>query len=144
MFQRSITDCVTPSRTFDLRHNPSLFGSAEEPDAHNVYLRAWFHPNALRALLIYRSLIPRYEYQDLMRVVLSRAARSARLTTHYNLGLPEKAPDPNRTNAIKHGGICKPTADAYQFIRRYTLDTIDRIREFAETPERSKSRNTLG
>jgi DNA modification methylase len=121
----------------DLRHNPSLFGSAEEPDAHNEYLRAWFHPNALRALLIYRSLIPRYEYQDLMKIVLSRSARSARLTTHYNLDFPQK-PQTEPYECYKHGGICKPTTDAYQFLSRYTLDTINRVRKFAETRKGGK------
>jgi len=121
----------------DLRHSPTLFGSVEEPDDHNEYLREWFHPNALRALLIYRSLIPRYEYQDLMRVVLSRSARSARLTTHYNLDFPKK-PQTGPYECYKHGGICKPTTDAYQFLRRYTLDTIDRVREFAEIRKSAK------
>ncbi len=121
----------------DLRHNPSLFGSAEEPDAHNEYLRSWFHPNALRALLIYRSLISRYEYQDLMKIVLSRSARSARLTTHFNLDFPKK-PQTEPYECYKHGGVCKPTTDAYQFLRRYTLDTIDRVREFAESRKEAK------
>jgi len=115
----------------DLQHNPSLFGSIKKPDADNDYLRAWFHPNALRALLIYRSIIPKYEYQDLMKVVLSRSARSARLTTHYNLDFPKK-PQTEPYECYKHGGICKPTTDAYQFLRRYTLDTIERIKKFAE------------
>ena len=43
------------------------------------YLRAWFAPQALTELLTYRQLIDtNYEYQDLLKVILSRSARSAR------------------------------------------------------------------
>jgi len=139
VYDVSAVEHELPSALKDLDHrcNPSLFGSADEPDAQNEFLRAWFHPHALRALLIYRSLIPRHEYQDLMKVVLSRAARSARLTTHYNLDFPKK-PQTEPYECHKHGGICKPTTEAYQFIRRYTLDTIDRVKEFAETRKGAK------
>jgi SAM-dependent methyltransferase len=119
-------------RDLHLRFAPNLFGGGEEAEqVENEYLREWFHPEAIRALLLYRSLIPRYKNQDLMKVILSRAARSARLTTHHNLEFP-KEPQREPYECRKHGGICKPTADAYQFIRRYTLDTIDRVKEFAK------------
>ena len=121
----------------DFRYNPSLFGSSEVFDNQSEYLRDWFHPNALRALLIYRSLIPRYEYHELMKIILSRAARSARLTTHFNLDFPKK-PQSEPYDCYKHGGICKPTTDAYQFLRRYTLDTIDRVSEFSELRREAK------
>lgn len=114
----------------DIRFNPTLFGEPEEVKTDNPYLREWFHPNALRALLIYRSLIPAYDYQDLTKVILSRSARSARLTTHYNLDFPKK-PQLEPYECRKHSVICRPTTDAYQFLRRYTLDTIERIKEFA-------------
>jgi len=72
-----------------------------------------------------------------MNVILSRAARSARLTTHHNLDFP-KEPQREPYECRKHGGICTPTTDAYQFIRRYTLDTIDRVTEFARIRTEAK------
>jgi hypothetical protein len=73
----------------------------------------------------------------LMKIILSRAARSARLTTHFNLDFPKK-PQSEPYDCYKHGGICKPTTDAYQFLRRYTLDTIDRVSEFSELRREAK------
>ncbi|HKC77825.1 MAG TPA: DNA methyltransferase, partial [Gaiellaceae bacterium] len=55
------------------------------------YLHEWYGPASLEQLLAFRALIPDYRYGDVLRVILSRAARSARLTTHYDLEAP-KAP----------------------------------------------------
>ncbi len=126
--ERELRDALHELHT---RHNPNLFGGTEEIETNNEFLREWFHPNSLRALLIYRSLIPRYEHHDLLKVILSRSARSARLTTHHNLDFPKK-PQREPYECRKHDRICKPTTDAYQFLRRYTLDTIERVKEFAQ------------
>ncbi len=98
-----------------------------EPDSD--YLRTWFHPQALQQILCYRSLISDYQYQDLLKVILSRAARSARLTTHYELDWPKK-PQTEPYYCFKHGRICQPTDDALQFLNRYSLDALKRIKEF--------------
>lgn len=114
----------------DMAVSPNLFRQAASTETDSAYLREWFHADALRALLVYRSLIPHYHYQDLMNVILSRSARSARLTPHHNLDFPKK-PQLEPYKCRKHDRICKPTADAFQFLSRYTLDTIDRIKEFS-------------
>ncbi len=96
------------------------------------YLRAWYHPDALGQLLRYRDVVcARAEHADLARVVLSRAARSARLTTHFELDFP-RAPQTGPYQCRKHSRTCAPTAEAAKFLRRYTLDTIRRVREYAE------------
>jgi len=53
--------------------------------ASTPYLKEWFAPKALFQLLLYRSFIRNYEYGDVLKIILSRAARSARLTTHFDL-----------------------------------------------------------
>lgn len=93
------------------------------------YLKTWFHPKALQQLLWYRSRISDYRYQDVLRVILSRAARSSRLTTHYELDWPKK-PQAEPYHCFKHGRICQPTDDALQFLNRYSIDTLKRINEF--------------
>ena len=95
----------------------------------NDYLAAWYAPAALEALLRYRQLITNYHYQDVLKVILSRAARSARLTTHFDLDFP-KTPQTGDYYCYKHSRTCHPTTEAVQFIRRYSHDTIRRIREF--------------
>ena len=54
------------------------------------YLTTWFAPNALESLLAYQSLIREYVYRDVLRLILSRSARSARRTTHFDLDFPKK------------------------------------------------------
>ena len=94
------------------------------------YLTMWFAPEALRELLLYRDLIPEYHYQDVLKIILSRAARSARLTTHFDLDFP-KVPKTEPYQCYKHSRICQPTHDAKQFLTRYSHDTIKRVREFS-------------
>lgn len=98
----------------------------------NEYLHKWFAPQALRELIAYRSLIDTegYEYKDLLKIILCRSARSARLTTHFDLDFP-KQPQTNPYQCYKHSRVCRPTQEAFKFIRRYSIDTIKRIKEFA-------------
>jgi len=114
----------------EFEYAPSLFTKDEPVSTESVYLRTWYHPDALRALLLFRSAIEQYEYQDVLKVILSRAARSARLTAHFDLDFPRK-PQSEPYYCHKHDRICPPTTDAVGFLRRYALDTLKRITEFA-------------
>jgi len=96
----------------------------------NEYLKKLFAPKALHELLAYRDLIENYEDQDILKIILSRSARSSRLTTHFDLDFPKK-PQTEPYWCYKHSRTCVPTDDAFQFIRRYSLDTLKRIEEFA-------------
>lgn len=95
------------------------------------YLRTWFAPRTLLEMLYYRRLIPEYHYQDLLRVVLSRAARSSRLVPHYDLATP-KSPLPvgQKYWCKKHNRYCLPIDNAITKIHTYSLDTARRIAEF--------------
>jgi hypothetical protein len=94
------------------------------------YFAEWYLPEAARALLAYRALIPRYRHQKVLQVVLSRAARSARLATHDSLDSPRQ-PQREPYYCHKHRRICQPTRNAAGFLRRYSADTIARLRQFA-------------
>lgn len=117
--------------------SPSLFSEQFEGRTDSEYLNAWFAPQALRELLCFRSMIPRYEYQDVMKVILSRSARSARLTTHFNLDFPKK-PQTEPYDCYKHSRTCQPTEDALQFLNRYGLDTLKRIEAYSQIRKRAK------
>lgn len=97
----------------------------------NGYLNKWFAPNARKELLYFRSLIPKYKHQGLFKVILSRSARSARLTTHYDLDFP-KQPQTEPYFCRKHGRTCSPVQEAYKFLVRYSYDTLQRVREFSK------------
>jgi hypothetical protein len=101
------------------------------------YLREWYAPRAAAELLAFRKLITEYCHQDVLRVILSRAARSARRAAHFDLEAP-KEPQRNEYWCHKHRRNCRPVDSAGRFLRRYTLDTLARIEEFtvARDPER--------
>src|SRR6266508_3984730 len=60
----------------------------DAPARPTPYIKAWFAPRAAAELLFFRSLVDDYEHTDVLRVVLARAARSARRTTHFDLDFP--------------------------------------------------------
>ena len=94
------------------------------------YLGSWFAPRARRELLAYKALIPNSTYQDLLKVILSRAARSARRTTHFDLDFPKK-PVTGEYYCHKHQRTCRPTDQALRFLNRYSLDALRRIEEYS-------------
>ncbi len=96
----------------------------------SAYLKSWFAPQALNELLIFRDLISKYENQEILSVILSRSARSARLTTHFDLDFPKK-PQIEPYYCYKHRRICQPTKTAFQFLQRYSFDAIKRIEQFS-------------
>src|SRR4051794_36784579 len=56
--------------------------------AATPFVQEWFAPQAVDDLLRFRSLVDDYSHADVLQVVLSRAARSARRTTHFDLDFP--------------------------------------------------------
>jgi DNA modification methylase len=96
----------------------------------NEYLNSWFADQARRELLCYLSLIPQYSCRGLLKIILSRAARSARLVTHYDLDFP-KQPQHGSYYCYKHRRACHPVQHAYGFLERYTIDTLTRVKEYA-------------
>ena len=99
------------------------------------YVREWYAPQAAAELLAFRALVDDYEHADVLRVVLARAARSARRTTHFDLDFPRQ-PQTEPYWCHKHRRECAPVERAAHFLRRYTLDTLTRLKEFARVRSR--------
>ncbi len=94
------------------------------------YLNTWFAKTTIKEISFYKSLIPNYLYQDLLKVILSRAARSSRLIFHFELTRPTQ-PVREPYYCHKHKGkICSPVQTSLSHLRRYTKDTIKRLKEF--------------
>ena len=110
----------------------------EHADADSDYLRTWYAPTALAELLFWRGLVADYQHTDVLRVVLSRAARSARRAPHFDLEAP-RAPQLRDYWCHKHKRVCGPVGTARQFLRRYADDTVARIGEFGRVRARSSA-----
>lgn len=111
----------------EIRDALSRLGSSDETPTG--YVQEWYAPRAAAELLHFRSLCDEYEYADVLRVVLARAARSARLTTHFDLEFP-RAPQREPYWCHKHRRTCRPVGEANKFLARYLVDTLSRLREF--------------
>jgi len=100
-------------------------------ECNSDYLKTWFAPRTLLEMLYYRRLIPHYENQDLLKVVLSRAVRSTRLITHYDLATPkEPLPVGKQYWCKKHNKYCTPIDNCITKIHAYSEDTARRLAEF--------------
>ena len=104
--------------------------TASEPEP-SAYLERWFAPQALDELLAFRARIDDTFYPDLWRVVLSRAARSARLARHDDLDFP-KEPVHGEYFCHKHRRVCRPVGEAHKFLARYVRDAVRRVLEASE------------
>jgi hypothetical protein len=115
----------------DVRDVLARFERGEgDPGTPGPYADAWFAPQARDDLLRFGSLLGDVESADVLRVVLARAARSARRTTHFDLDFP-RTPQVEPYWCYKHRRECRPVEHADHFLRRYALDTLARLREFA-------------
>ena len=126
----------------ELRDVVSRLDDATTRAKPSSYLREWFAPQAARELLAFRELAADYEHRDVLRVVLARAARSARLTTHFDLESP-RAPQRGPYWCHKHKRECRPVEQAKPFLRRYTLDTLTRIKAFAKVRAKHRDAHVL-
>ena len=109
--------------------------SAERPGG---YVAEWYAPQAAAELLHFRSLLGEYEHAHVLQVVLARAARSARLTTHFDLEFP-KRPQHEPYWCHKHRRTCAPVGEANKFLGRYLLDTLERLKQFQRVRARGRS-----
>jgi DNA methylase len=91
----------------------------------NAYMRRWYSTTAAKQLLAFRDDAA----SDVRRVILSRAARSARRAAHYDLEAPSE-PMTGEYWCHKHRRMCRPVESANGFLRRYALDTLARIEQF--------------
>jgi hypothetical protein len=106
------------------------------------YVRDWFAPDAAAELLHFRDLVDGYEHAEVLRVVLARAARSARLTTHFDLDFPRQ-PQRDPYWCHKHRRTCTPVRSADKFLSRYLLDTLERLKEFRRVRARGRRAEVL-
>jgi DNA modification methylase len=130
LVEKEILDILNKTKGFSQKiqkNQRSLFDNWDfEP---SEYFKNWYHPRAIKEIYFYKSLIPNYQNQNILKIILCRGARSSRQIPHYDLARPKK-PVKEKYWCIKHKRYCEPIDNAIKFINRYSLDTIKRIKEF--------------
>jgi len=106
---------------------------ADEKQMSN-FLAKWFSKRIKQELFYYIKLMENEKDEDIrevMRIVLSRTARSCRATTHSDLATL-KEPQIGPYYCRKHKKICTPINSILRHLRRNTIDTTKRLKEFSE------------
>ena len=97
------------------------------------FLDTWFFPAVRSEIETARKAIDETndsQLRDMLRMILSRTARSSRATTHYDLATLRE-PVTETYYCAKHGKICKPLFSMLGWWRRYSQDTAARLSQFA-------------
>jgi hypothetical protein len=130
--EREVLDISRRTAEFSAKEFPAGKGEelGRDPGEEEDYLERWFAPRSLQEMLYFRALIHEYDHKDLLRVLLSRTARSCRLVHHYDLATP-KQPERAPYVCYKHmGKTCQPVTTIVPRLRFYSVDTVRRIKEF--------------
>jgi DNA modification methylase len=77
----------------------------------------------------FKTTIYNEDIKRVLAIILSRTVRSCRATTHADLATL-KEPVTTTYYCKKHGKICKPIFSITAWWRTYTVDTLNRLKEF--------------
>jgi DNA modification methylase len=101
-------------------------------DKNNSFLNMWFlFPVREEIDFVFKELkkVNNKDIKKILAIILSRTVRSCRATTHADLGTL-KEPVTTTYYCKKHGKICKPIFSIKGWWQRYTIDTLNRLKEF--------------
>lgn len=101
-------------------------------DKNETFLDKWFLDPVRKEIDFLSQEIKKIDNTDVrevLTIILSRTARSCRATTHADLATL-KEPVTTTYYCKKHGKICKPIFSIKRWWEFYTVDTLNRLREF--------------
>jgi DNA modification methylase len=98
----------------------------------NNFMDVWFNDPVRREIDFVFEQIKKVNdtsIKKILTIILSRTMRSCRATTHADLATLKK-PVYQTYYCRKHGKICKPLFSIQSWWKRYSQDTVKRLREF--------------
>lgn len=101
-------------------------------DKNSAFLDKWFLSPVREEIDFLFGEIKKIDNTNLKRIlaiILSRTVRSCRATTHADLATL-KEPVTTTYYCKKHGKMCKPIFSIKGWWQRYTMDTLNRLRQF--------------
>jgi len=118
---------------FEKNGTKNKSGLLNEKDMNN-FLSKWFSKRVRQELFYYikhLEEIKNENLKDVLRIILSRTARSCRTTKHSDLATL-KEPQIGPYYCRKHKKLCTPINSIVKHLIRYTYDTIKRLNEFSK------------
>mgnify|MGYP006164605131 CR=1 FL=1 len=104
----------------------------DEAWGESKFLKKWYNGRILRELAFYNNQIAKVdnaEIRAVMRIILSRTARSCRSTTHSDLATLKEA-QILPYYCTKHYKVCTPINSITTRLKQYTNGTIKRLAEY--------------
>ena len=119
--------------------NRTYTSKVNTSETNNSFISKWFTLRIRDELNFYIQLIENYpneNIKNLMKLIISRTARSCRATTHSDLATlrnPQKEP----YYCTKHLKICTPIHSILPHLKKNTTDAITRIEIFSKVKKNS-------
>ena len=125
-----LTIFTTLVKEFDININIDIKGT---------FLDKWYLEHIKQEIILIKNELEKSpkDIQNILKIILSRAARSCRATTHSDLTTLD-TPITQTYFCIKHGRICKPLFSISKWFKSYAKDTIKRLHEFSLIKTQSK------
>lgn len=102
-------------------------------ETDDEYIKTWYAERSIKELLAYKHIIENnnYQYKDVLKIILSRSARSARLVKHNEL---DWAKEPVREPYFceKHKRTCYPTPEALNSLEGIVKILIKELKNLAK------------
>jgi len=115
-------------------------GLLNEKDMNN-FLNKWFSKRVKQELFYYIKLLEKVEDENLksvLRIILSRTARSCRATKHSDLATL-KEPQIGPYYCRKHKKLCTSLNTISRHLKRYNFDTVKRLKDFSNIKKKVNS-----
>ena len=109
------------------------FSIPMETNPNGNFFEKWYLKNIQNEILLLKNEIDSAppDLQDILRIILSRTARSCRATTHSDLATLNE-PIVRPYFCFKHGRICKPLFSILKWFKTYAKDTLCRLKIFQQ------------
>ena len=131
--EKSYVDERLPEVVFKYAETVSAYGIEVTPSRSGGFLDRWYLRPVRQQVYLAKRVIDDTvpgEVAEVLKLILSRTARSCRATTHADLAtLQEPVWSPYYCR--KHGKICRPLMSIEGWWARYLKDTAARLKEFA-------------
>ena len=132
--EEKLKQFLKENKTFFEKNGTKDKSSLLEEKEMNRFLNKWFSKRVRQELFYYIKLLEKVEDENIknvLRIILSRTARSCRATKHSDLATLTE-PQIGPYYCRKHKKLCTPINSIVKHLIRYTYDTINRIKEFSE------------